>query len=135
MMSRALPPIAALLCILACISFLGLPTAGCLDVAEGGTSSSAGGGGDAGEGGANGSSGGDASSGLVWGCADNGTNCQCYSPAPAEYTQTQCITYPCCFADSYVTETGATQHVCQCANDVSCVSQSATAQRVSGCPH
>jgi hypothetical protein len=134
MLSRALPPVVALLCVLACVSFLGLPTAGCLEVTEGGTSSSGSAAGDAGEGGTSASTT-DASGGLVWGCADNGASCQCYSPAPAEYTQTECITYPCCFADSYVTETGATQHLCQCSNDVSCVSQSATAQRVSGCPH
>jgi hypothetical protein len=136
MLSRALPPVLALTGALACVAFFGVPTAGCLDVAEGGTSpssgSGSGSGADAGEGGAAST---DAGSGLMWGCADNGTNCQCYSPAPAEYTQTECITYQCCYADSYVTELGATQHTCACTNDVSCVSMSATAQRVTGCPH
>ena len=135
MISRALAPVVALGCVLACVSLLGLPTAGCLDVAEGGASTGSGAAADGGEGGTTGTSTGDASGGLVWGCADNGAQCNCYSPAPAEYTQAGCITYPCCFADSYVTETGATQHLCQCTNDVSCISQSATAQRVSGCPH
>jgi hypothetical protein len=133
MLSRVVPPVIALACVLACIAFMGVPSAGCIVVGDGGASSPSASG-DAGEGGSSASTT-DASSGLVWGCADNGASCQCYSPAPAEYTQAQCITYPCCFSDSYVTETGTTQYVCQCANDVSCVTQSATAQRVSGCPH
>jgi hypothetical protein len=128
-LSRALLPAIALCGAFACISLVGLPTTGCIDVADGSASSS---GVDAGEGG---TSSADANTGLVWGCADNGTECDCYSPAAAQYTQTQCITYSCCYTDSYVTETGLTQHVCQCANDVSCISNSQTAQRVSGCPH
>ena len=98
---------------------------GCLDADGGGTSSSGGGATDAGEGGTSSA----ADAGLVWGCADNGTSCYCYSPAPAEYTQTSCISYACC-----ITTVSNGQHACQCTNDSPCSSTDTSAVRVASCP-
>jgi len=67
--------------------------------------------------------------GLVWGCSDNGTQCNCYSPASAEYTQTSCIAYSCCVATLDLTI-----HGCQCTNESPCTSSDPSAVRVQSCP-
>lgn len=98
-------------------------SAGC-DPVDGGQSSS--GNADGGEGGTAST----ADAGLVWGCSDNGTQCNCYSPAPSEYTQAACIPYSCCVA----TTNGLGQHGCQCTNDTPCASSDPSAVRVKSCP-
>ena len=122
MLARYLSPVVVVVALGAGIALLGGANGGCLDVAEGGASS--GGRSDAGEGGTRAPD-----AGLVWGCADNGAQCNCYSPAPPEYLQTACIAYPCCVA---TVSNG--QHGCQCTNDSVCTSSDSSAVRVTACP-
>lgn len=123
--TRFISPILAVAILGAGVALLGTGNGGCLDVAEGGASSGGGSRSDAGEGGTVSA----ADAGLVWGCADNGTQCNCYSPAPAEFTQTSCIQYACCVA----TVSNGT-HGCQCTSDSPCASSDPSAVRVTTCP-
>ncbi len=125
MLARFFSPILAVIAIGACVALLGTANGGCLDVAEGGPGAGRGGPTDAGEGGASST----ADAGLVWGCADNGTQCNCYSPAGSEFTQTACVHYTCCVA---TVSNG--QHGCQCTNDSPCASTDPSAVRVAACP-
>ena len=109
MLTRAITPFFV---ISFAVFLLTLPsgTTGCIDSSDGGTASGTVVNPDAGEAGTTDT---DAGSTLVYGCADNGTSCQCYSPAPAEYTQTSCIAYSCCYSDTFASNRrhGASMHV------------------------
>lgn len=82
---------------------------------SGSGSTSSGGSGASSSGGASGSGGFDAgSSGSGgWRCADNGSNCLCYDPAPTGYTLASCPSYACCWADL----TYPAEHDCECLNE------------------
>jgi hypothetical protein len=126
MLAKVTSPVLAVVTVLLGFALLGTANTGCLDAAEGGTSGSGGSSStDAGEGGTQAA----ADAGLVWGCADNGTQCNCYSPAPSEFTQTGCIQYACCVA---TVSNGL--HGCQCTNDSVCSSTDTSAVRVAACP-